>query len=602
MPTPALYINEFTSGLYTQRSPLVTPTTSIGLSTVVRMDVLADGLNTEMTNRSTIGRRPGYSRYCSAAFGASDYPLNFHSFRNLSGAVKLLVDTPNRVNVFTPTAQSLLFLKTPGSSRTRFCTVANSVFMVNGVDTKRYDGTNLSDIGIDAPALAPTITIIGGSLSPIKGYKWCYAYRDDNAQHEGTASPFSASTLGQTNKNFTLQGPMSTDPRVTSIVIYRILDGGSIYYKVASVTNTGSGNWTYTDSSTDDQINNFIAAQINHANDPPPDEASNIIFHMGRLWLAVGNAIYFAGGPDTLVGSGLEAWPPANRFTVPGAITAMVSVSSGLLVFTDSDTYIVRGNDSNSFYIQPYMLNFGVETQDCVDADGDLVFVYTTRRQLFSINTQLDEVGFAIGDQLLAHFDPVSSYVALHRSGTDAGLFISNGSGSVYRYQINKDSWSPVQAPVGGMNCIKSVRVAASDYRLLAGRSTGSGYILFRDLTSAQDEGQNFAGYATIGTIVVAPLAETVDIEGVVIERMPAGSDPVVSVLVNEVGGTFVPLPKPVNDPPLQKASTSLVAKRHYLKAAQTPLTQKTRHLQVKIAFAAENAQNELIGFALMKP
>lgn len=601
MPTPALYINEFSSGLYTQRSPLVTPTTSVGLSTMVRSDVLVDGSNVEMSNRSTIIRRYGFSKYCTTLM--PDFPRNFHSFRNTSGAIKLLVDGPNEVDVFTTNTVILLFTKSGGAGTTRFQTVANDVFMCDGVDNKRYNGTALTAWGITAPATAPTISMGAGALTPLKGYRYCYTYRDDTAQHESTASPFSPNTFSQTGKNFTLQGAMSTDPRVSSIVIYRILDGGSVYYRLASVTNTGSGTWTYVDSSTDDALNNFITAPVNHANDPPPSGANNIIFHMGRLWLSVGNALYFAGGPDTIVGSGVETFPPANKFTVPSTITAMISVSSGLLVFTDTDCYIVRGNDAGSFYIQPWMMNFGVETQDCVASDGDLAFIYTSRRQLFSINTSLDEIGFAVGDLLLTGFDPTKTFLTLHRSGTDAALFVSNGVDSYFRYQINKDSWSPLARPVGGVGCLKSVQVAKADYRLLLGRASGANsYILNRNLATNADDGSTFTASATIGTLVVAPLGSTESIEAISVERMPTGSDATVSVLANEVSGTFTPVPNPENEPPLYPRGTSIVSKRHYLKAAQKPIPQKIRHLQVKIEFPSENQPNELIGFALIKP
>jgi hypothetical protein len=102
MQKPILYINEFGSGLYTQRSPLVTPTSSQGLSTIVRTDVLTDGQNIELSNNGTLVRRPGLTRYCSVAFGASDYPLNWHTFRNNSGTIKLMVDGPVKFRALLP--------------------------------------------------------------------------------------------------------------------------------------------------------------------------------------------------------------------------------------------------------------------------------------------------------------------------------------------------------------------------------------------------------------------------------------------------------------------------------------------------------------------
>jgi hypothetical protein len=277
----------------------------------------------------------------------------------------------------------------------------------------------------------------------------------------------------------------------------------------------------------------------------------------------------------------------------------MISTSAGLLVFTHSDAYIVRGSDSSSFYSQLWQANFGVASQNCVASDGDLVFLYTSVRQLFSISNVLDEIGFPIGDQLKSNFDPTSVYLTIHRSGSDSGLFISNGTTTVYRYNIAKDAWSPAAA-FSNVKAIKSIAVADGDYRLLLGRFTDFGYIFYRDLTNWQDDSSSFSAYATIGTIVLAPLGSTVNLGAVAIERKSFGSDPTVSVLLNEISGSFTSLLNPVSDPPLLPASSTVVAKRHYLKGAASPLPQLVRHLQAKITFTSENAKNELLGFALL--
>jgi hypothetical protein len=451
-------------------------------------------------------------------------------------------------------------------------------------------------MGIVAPVTAPTLGFATGVLSPKTGYRYVYCYR--GPKHLSTASPISASTLAQTSKNITLSGSSSTDPQVTNVDIYRTLDGGSNYYFLASVAN-GSGTWTYTDSTADASLNNLIVAPLNHANDPPPAGINNICYHMGRLWVIVDNYVYFAGGPDTINGSPEESWPPANVFRFPGKVTAMAPTTQGLLVFTNGDSFIVRGQDSTSFYSQPWQANFGVSSQNCVVQDGDLLYIYTSRRQLFCISSTLEETGFAIGDKLLANFDPTLSYLALHRSGTDSGLFISNGTDTVYRYLITKDAWSPKASVINGVGCIKSIAITDSDYRLLG---TGANGILYRDLNNWQDDGTNYTAFANIGQLVIAPLGETVTLDGVSIERMPVGSDATVAVMLQEINGTFTTLPNPVADPPLLNPSTSIITKRHYVKAAQTILPQRVRHLQVQISFPAENFKNEVLGFALLKP
>jgi hypothetical protein len=93
----SLYINRWLTGQYTNRSPLYVPVSALGIQVISSRDVLWDGLNVELTPQMTLARRCGFSRFCSTAFGSSDWPLAFSSFKNLSGTIKLLVDTPTKV-------------------------------------------------------------------------------------------------------------------------------------------------------------------------------------------------------------------------------------------------------------------------------------------------------------------------------------------------------------------------------------------------------------------------------------------------------------------------------------------------------------------------
>jgi hypothetical protein len=598
MPKQILYLQRFGTGLVSQRSPLVTPVASHGLNLVERRDALIDGLNVELSNSETIVRRPGLTNYCSATV---DKPIGFYSFRNIAGTIRLLLDTETKVQQFTDSLVTDIFTKGT-TQQTRFCTVRNTVFMCNGVDAKKWDGSSLSKWGIDAPALAPTVGLTTGSLSPQSGYRYVFVYRNNTTGHVSTASPITASTSQQTSKDFTLTGARSTDPQVDKVEIYRTKDGGSLFLYLATIDNPVAGDWTYTDSSADALLNELIVAPTAHLNDPVPAGANNIAFHIGRLWVSAENYVYFAGGPDTTNGSPEEAFPPANVFTFPNKVTALASTSEGLLVFTASDLFVIRGKDLFSFYSQKVMSNFGVLDQNCVAQDGDLLFVYTATRQLFSLSGSLDEVGFAVGDILKADFDPLNCYLALHRSGSDSGLFISNGSDSVFRYNVATQSWSPKYKPTSGVRAIASIAIGPSDYRLIHGGDENGEYIRYRNVASWLDSAAAFSGYATLGTLVVAPLGDTTAINAILTERMPTGEDLGVSVLLNEVAGDFIELPRPVSDPPLQKPATSVIGKRHYLSSAAYPIPQQARHLQIKITLPTENAKSELIGLAIMPP
>jgi hypothetical protein len=593
-----IYLNRFMSGQVTNRSPLFTPISAMGLQVISRMDALWDGLNMEISPQLTVVRSYGFSRYCSTAFGSSDYPLAFYSFKNLSGTIKLLVDTPTKLVAFTTSAQATVFSKS-ASTQGSCAKVANQLFYCDGndADKKKWDGTTATNWGIVAPAVAPTLSFSSGALSPTSGYRYVYVYKNSSTGHISTASAPSAATGALTSKNIVAGYTASSDTQVDHIDIYRTADGGSLFYFLATVAN---GTSTYTDSTADSGLNDDIVAPIAHVNDPPPSGISLTVWHAGRLWAATGNALYYSGGPDTTNGVGTEAWPPANNFLVPGAITALASTSQGLIVSTSDNLYMVLGQDSTTFTVpQLWQRNFGVPSQNCIAQDGDLLFLYTSTAQLYQLSSSLDEVGNMIADKLSANFPPASSYLALHRNGQDQGLWISNGLNKMRRYSVMTQAWDVERQVVNGAGAIASIEATTANWKLFTGRTAGSGYILARDTTTYQDDGTSYSAFATIGSLTVAPPGQVARIDDILLQLMPVGTYPTVSVLLNEISGSFTALPNPVNDPPSLAASSTVTQKRHYLKSAQTPLPQQANHLQIKVSFVAENTRSELLALGV---
>jgi hypothetical protein len=326
----------------------------------------------------------------------------------------------------------------------------------------------------------------------------------------------------------------------------------------------------------------------------------------GRVWSVVGNSLFFTAGPDCTNGDPNQSWPPANVFTFPETIYALAATSQGLLVFTNSELWVVLGGPQTlTFYVQPVLRNFGVLSADCVMQDGDNVFAFTSTRQLHAVNFEgKEEVGFPIADKLVS-FDPTASCLAVHRNGPDEGLFISDGSTNVYRMSLNSKAWSPVAQPVGGVNKIRSVETTAGIYTLMAGIGSGSGHLLGRSLTSFLDGASTYTGYSTVGSIVLsAPGAKVVKLNDIVVEYTTAGTDLTVGALINDTGGSFVTVPFSNTDPALldQTAyqASHIKMRQHQFAGMQTPQPYGlTKHLQVKITLPTENAANELLGLAI---
>jgi hypothetical protein len=487
---------------------------------------------------------------------------------------------------------------------------ANSVVTDYQATTTMPQGVYL--MGIQAPTVAPALSTGAGALSPTVGYQYVYCWYNSETGTLSTASPASGNTGPLTSKNITVTVDGTADPQVSQIQIFRTDDGGAVYYFLASITNPGNTTANYTDSTVDSGLDDLLIAPVVFANNPPPAGMDLIFWYGGRLWGVSGNTLYFSAGPDATNGVGEECWPPGNNYTLPGSINAAAPTSSGLIVFTKDSAYVSTGSTAATFTVpQIWQANWGVQSQNCVAQDGDNVFIFTSRGQVYNFSANgVQEIGWPIATQL-GGFTPASCYIALHRSGgqgsdADEGLFIADGSANVYRYSNVTSSWDPVIQPVGGIGAIASIELSDGAWHMLMGRASGSGYILKRDLTVFSDDGTAYACNVIFGSLTVSPPRTVAIVNSVIYQAPIVGTYPTVSVMLNEVTDTgslpskFVALPNPVTDPPqLALAQSTVWTKRHDLKAAQSPLPQFVQHLQVKITFATEAYANEIWGFGV---
>lgn len=385
-----------------------------------------------------------------------------------------------------------------------------------------------------------------------------------------------------------------------------------------------SGNWSYTDTGAvfnyafdttvpDGELDILIEAPIDDENNPPPNTTNPLTtsvdgtfallcYGAGRMWAAVDNFLYFAGGPDVTYGNGNESWPPANVFVLPGKITALASVPAGIVVFTADDMYIVYGTSTSTFYIQMYQRNLGAASQNCVVLDGDTLYLYSNQGQLWSFTLRLDEIGLNVAPLLSLTYTPPTVYMTMHKNGADVGLFISDGSTNHMRYRIDEKAWSPMGQVVGGASCFQSIETSVGVYTLLIGKASGSGLIAGRTLTNWADIGGTYTCSVIVGSLIVAPPGSTAVVDYLTLQYVPTGTAPTVAVLPQDFAtlagaGSFVSIGSGVNDPPklVPTGSTGMKQNRWYLKNAQVAQAQEMCNLQVKLSFIAENFKSEIL-------
>lgn len=150
----AIAFSRFVGGLQTQRSAFAALSVSRYDATFLkgRPDALIAGLNAEISNKLTLQRRPGIEPY-----GVSNIPspTAFYDWNvATTGDIILVVDTeaPGGDNValangaifnYSPTNSGIYVNKAALSGQTNFISVANTLYMGDGVDLLKIVGPNL---------------------------------------------------------------------------------------------------------------------------------------------------------------------------------------------------------------------------------------------------------------------------------------------------------------------------------------------------------------------------------------------------------------------------------------------------------------------------
>lgn len=380
---------------------------------------------------------------------------------------------------------------------------------------------------------------------------WIYAYSFKNSITGGisTASPQSAPITVTINNLAVIQGVGSTDPQVDTIVLWRTVQGGSTLFFLDEIPNPGAGNWIYTDTTADVNLDEEIEAPINDVNDPPPAGLLALTYHLGRIWGAVNNLVYYSTGPDTTAGNGNEAWSPSNVFSFPDTVTRLFPMSAGLLVFTVSDIYIIQGlgTASSALFSAPFLEDIGLVSWDAFAVNGSILYLYTSDNQIITLDPSsgVSEIGFPIGDQFgpglgTGTFNPSSAHVTWHIAGSqDKGLYVSDFNGIWWREcptpsPESGTTWSPKAQIVNGFSVVQSIEVLPGTHELLIGPKT-NGPILKRDYTVYNDNSLPYPARATLGSMVLAQPGQLATVDSFTTDSVATGTPISLAVQIDEI-------------------------------------------------------------------
>lgn len=129
-----------------------------------------------------------------------------------------------------------------GTTRPGFVQHGDLLFFYNGVDSpKCYDGSSVRQVGITAPASAPTIALgAGGSLNTSANYIWAYTYYNSVTGAESSPSTLSTTTGTGANTKATLTILAGDSTTADTIRVWRTVANGNTLFLdgTAAITAT----------------------------------------------------------------------------------------------------------------------------------------------------------------------------------------------------------------------------------------------------------------------------------------------------------------------------------------------------------------------------
>jgi hypothetical protein len=379
-------------------------------------------------------------------------------------------------------------------------------------------GTTTTDNGTLWVCVGPGSIIFNGESQ--YAYSWVSTDGSVTTASDIVQQNYGTSVLGPAgNGRAQLTGMFPTDPQIAFAWLWRTVQGGSVLFFDQAIPNPTPGtasSWYVLDVVPDTSLNELIEAPIDDENDPPPVGLTALSYHLGCVWGALGNELRYSDGPLINSGNGNTAWSPSNVFVFPSSVLRHWPTSSGLIVLTSSDIYIIQGTNTptSPLFATPFLQNIGLLSYDAFAVNGSIIYMYTTDNQVISLDPSsgVSEIGFPIGDQFgpqygTGTFTPTSTHVTWHiAQSQDKGLYVSDFQSSWWRMCPTPSpesgiTWSPRAQIASGFSAVQSVETTPGIHNLLLGPTGVSGTIADVQVVYRQAFGVGPHVYVTIITL-----------------------------------------------------------------------------------------------------
>lgn len=312
-----------------------------------------------------------------------------------SGAVlsqfHLLIDNAGNLNKLTGStvAAADASAATPFTSGDYLPSVAyanNLCFMVNGVDKKKFDGTNVREFGITRPTTVGLTAVDSGVAGNPNGtYEFAIAYGNSSTGHESSRSDSVSVTVA--SKKITLNWATPSDGQVDQIFVYvrkttlnaeffRLTAGTSPAASAAGAFGTTADPITI--DVTDTQLNALTTLAPDTAeNDPPVAGVKALAVYQNRMFAIDSEKLYYSksGKPEAFDPDFYEYFNKDDGQKPTGVFTAFGS----LLLWKNNSMYQLSGIEPDTWQIDLIDPYIGCASQQSIVFVNGYVYWYSNK-------------------------------------------------------------------------------------------------------------------------------------------------------------------------------------------------------------------------------
>ena len=451
-------------------------------------------------------RRPGLSVYTADAFASTLTILRWFTWQRWDSSFFVM-------SSIVGGGQSFVFKQKVGTDATfvqiyteatttepfDYVEANNFVFFGNGTDMKKYDGTTVTNWGINPqPTTAPTTSnAAAGNVPATIGHKYIYAYGVSATGYVSDVSDPSA-VIATASRQWDVTGPKCTDTQCDKVHIYRTEDGGSVYLELSNspIANPGGATWTIRDNDADTSLQQSFPAPFPGVNDKPP-ALKGLLFFAGRIWGFRGDTVYFSTFEENTTSVPEECFGQAltNSRSFGAQVMGLAKTPDFLLVFTTRGIYRISGDSLNTFNYSQLSANMGVRNRAAIAEFDDKVawLDYSNTIQVTDgYSIAKDDISLPIRPDIESITHSTAS-LTVYSTGKYRWLVLGDGTaGKIWVFDIVMGQWNPYWA-VAGLNSVGMGQIAAGTFRMFVGiNNATNAYPLYINHADYQDRGSSF--------------------------------------------------------------------------------------------------------------